>query len=89
MSGYIIINFACFGGRRGIRTLGTVAGTQSFQDCQFNHSCILPRRHQLLSQQAYELKTSVRSLACRLNAAPPLKIVNSQGLVYNFVFFEA
>lgn len=25
------------------RTLGTLAGTQSFQDCQFDRSCISPR----------------------------------------------
>lgn len=31
-----------FGGRGEIRTLGAIASSQSFQDCQLNHSCTLP-----------------------------------------------
>ena len=33
------------GGERGIRTLGTVAGSLVFETSQFNHSCTLPYRH--------------------------------------------
>lgn len=29
-------------GKGEIRTLGAIAGTQSFQDCQLNHSCTFP-----------------------------------------------
>lgn len=32
------------GGERGIRTLGTVAGSLVFETSQFNHSCTSPRR---------------------------------------------
>ncbi len=33
------------GGEGGIRTLDAIAGIQSFQDCQFNHSCTSPGAH--------------------------------------------
>src|SRR6266545_8211111 len=36
-------NRQCTGGEGGMRTHGTVARTQHFQCCQFNHSCTSPK----------------------------------------------
>ena len=37
-----IKHLLCYGGERGIRTLGTVSNTHAFQACSFNHSDISP-----------------------------------------------
>ena len=46
------------GGKGGIRTLGTISGTQSFQDCRLNHSRTFPklpdyRTLKILASQQY------------------------------------